>query len=316
VRGRLSAGLAAALREATRLSARYAQVELVVVSPFAAESWDAATEPLRRTWAGEVTLVRVAARADDGPVAAGRADLPPVDDPIGAVFAIARPPGDTGRALRVTRAPFTAADSAHAARGGIAVSWPGAGVGDTARASRAPVRVLTNGERATAGRFAPVPLPSPAAAAVLRWGDGSPAATERPHGRGCLRDVGIEVPPTGDEVLRPGFVQLVRALAAPCGGGSPAVVDSARLVAWGGTLPRADRTSPSAAPGDGAAAGGVQATVASPSPLRDDDRDDPARWLLLAAAAALLVEWWLRSERTRMASGGVAPLASGAREAA
>ncbi len=61
-RGRLSAGLVAAVRAANRLERSRERVEIVVVSPFAAESWDAATAGIRDAWSGAITPVRVAMR--------------------------------------------------------------------------------------------------------------------------------------------------------------------------------------------------------------------------------------------------------------
>ena len=52
---------------------------------------------------------------------------------------------------------------------------------------------------------------------IARWADGQPAAVERKMGAGCLRSVAIPVPVAGDLVIRPEFVQLVAAVAAPCG---------------------------------------------------------------------------------------------------
>jgi hypothetical protein len=164
--------------------------------------------------------------------------------------------------------------------------------------------VLTDGDRSVSGHFAALPLPDSAAPAILRWGDGAAAATEQSHGSGCLRAVGIDVPEKGDEVLRPGFLRLVRALAAPCGGGNSAVVDDVVLARWG-RPDSASTTSGAATDVDGAAA------------TRRDDRpvDTTARWLLVAVAVALLAEWWLR--RDRQALAGEAGLASpSAREAA
>jgi hypothetical protein len=114
---------------------------------------------------------------------------------------------------------------------------------------------------------------------VAWWGDGRPAATERPMGAGgeggCVRDVAIDVPRRGDLVLSANFERLVADLIAPCGG-APSfgrVPDSLLLWIDG----RADGTAP-------ASRGGLtQAAVAG-------QRGMLASWLLAAAALLLLVE--------------------------
>ena len=58
-RGNLSAALIAALRAGSSLRDRTDSLELVIVSPFAREELDAATDTIRRLWAGTARLVRV-----------------------------------------------------------------------------------------------------------------------------------------------------------------------------------------------------------------------------------------------------------------
>jgi hypothetical protein len=53
---------------------------------------------------------------------------------------------------------------------------------------------------------------------VARWPDGTAAATERPLGRGCQRDVAIPTADAGDLMLRPSMQAITRELVAPCGG--------------------------------------------------------------------------------------------------
>jgi hypothetical protein len=60
-RGSLSAALISALRVAARLRDGVDSLELVIVSPFAAEERDAATATIRGLWPGRVTAVQVAA---------------------------------------------------------------------------------------------------------------------------------------------------------------------------------------------------------------------------------------------------------------
>ena len=65
-RGSLSAALISALRVASRLRDGVDSLELVIVSPFAAEERDAATTAIRGLWPGRVTAVPVAAAAGAG----------------------------------------------------------------------------------------------------------------------------------------------------------------------------------------------------------------------------------------------------------
>ncbi|MCC6773054.1 MAG: BatA domain-containing protein [Gemmatimonadaceae bacterium] len=299
VRGSLSAGLVAAVQAAHRLAGTFARVEVVVISPFAAESWDAATDAARRAWPGDVEAVRVGAR-DATAGAGGRTtrvarELPPVDDPIGAVFSLAV--DSTLPAIRVRREAPSAADSAWARDGGVVVWWPRAGAGDAGHTSSASLAMLGDGARSAVGHFAALPGVALSGRAILRWGDGAIAAAEESLGGGCLRVVAVGVPDAGDEVLRPGFVRLARGLAMPCGGGSAELVDDETLASWA----RPVRTT-----SDAAADAGV-ATVAG---TRADETSVPAgpsatleRWLLAAVAFALLIEWWLRRPRATSAAG-------------
>ncbi len=95
------------------------------------------------------------------------------------------------------------------------------------------------------------PRTSPASGTpIIRWADGSPAATESALGAGCVRDVAIPVDPVGDIALRGSFVHLVRELLEPCGGARDftPVPDSALLpgtnVRRAGVVPEASSRLP------------------------------------------------------------------------
>lgn len=293
-RGRLGAGLVAAIREAHRLAPTHARTSIVVVSPFAAESWDAGLVAMRGAWEGEIVPVRVAARASEASATArGRVaaslELPSARDPLGAAFALAldaaAPP------IRVKRGAPNAVDSAWARDGGIVIAWSGDASGDGGASGEPPSGVLTTGGRSVVGHFGRPGTGVPPGAAILRWADGTPAATEALLGRGCLRSVGVAVPETGDEVLRPPFLRVVRALAGACGGGGEALIDSAAISAW--ARPRAaGEGTPT-----GAVAGG--AVRSARGAAREPSLADRAlqRWLLLAVAAVLLAEWIVRARR-------------------
>jgi len=319
VRGALGAGLVAGVREAVRLARTHDTVELVVISPFAAESWDASVEAVRGQWGGDVRAVRVAAIAPSP--AATRAEaanatlrLPPTSDPVGAALALAL--DSTASALRVVRSLPTADDSSWARGGGVVVWWPDLPRSDTVTAPQA----ITVGGRTVIGRFGRLPRQATNGRPIARWGDGSPAADETAIGRGCIRSVGVGVPSAGDEVLRPSFLAVIRELAVPCGGGSAGVLDSARVGAWvrGQSHESAPGSPAVAKPDDSIALRRQAEGAARRDPLTDTDEDprhDAERWLLLIVAALLGVEWWLRRASTaasdRRTNAGVA-----AREAA
>ncbi|HEY2895601.1 MAG TPA: hypothetical protein VGJ12_00575, partial [Gemmatimonadaceae bacterium] len=112
---------------------------------------------------------------------------------------------------------------------------------------------------------------------VVRWTDGTAAATERALGAGCIRDVAIPMPRAGDLALRESTRRLVASLASPCGGAlqyTPAS-DSA-LAQLRGTGPLV-------------ATRALERRTAPPGHL--------ATWLLVAALALLLLEPLLRRQR-------------------
>jgi hypothetical protein len=92
-RGSLSAALIAAMRAGSSLRDRADSVQLVIISPFASEEFDAATETLRKLWRGSARIVR----AGDRPLAMDSTAKPAVIWP-----ATARPPGAIARATRDT----------------------------------------------------------------------------------------------------------------------------------------------------------------------------------------------------------------------
>ena len=113
---------------------------------------------------------------------------------------------------------------------------------------------------------------------LLRWTDGEPAATERPFGRGCIREVAVPVDPVGDLPLRGSFRGIASSLLAPCGG-----------------APDFRQVASEALPG-------TFATSRQPErrAVAQRERNDQGRlplWLAIAAAAALLVEQVSRARR-------------------
>jgi hypothetical protein len=179
-RGALSPALIAALRAAARVRDAADSIEIVVVSPFAAEEQDAATQTVRSLWPGHIRAIRVAAAADSvivGQAAAKHVTVQWADSST-TTFWKARPRPDTVGAVRLVSAvlvyPF-------------ARRW----------------------------RLA-VPLDS-TMRVYARWVDGEPAAVENVTGESCVRSIAIAIPSVGDAILRPSFVRFLSSLSEPCG---------------------------------------------------------------------------------------------------
>ena len=281
--GSLSAALAAATRAASTLGDRADSVELVLVSPFAAEEWDAATGAIRSLWRGGVRLVATE-RADDS---SGRVSTRPTvmsgseldDDPVMVAAALMR--DSAARAdVRIVRGAASAADSAWARDAGhVLVHWPTSPPsGWPRRENPDSVGAVAAGSAVLVADFARVVTP-PAGdrRVVARWLDGVPAATETAMGEGCLRDVAVAFPVRGDLALRESAQRFVGALAAPCGGAR----DLAPLGESPLAILRGDERLD-----------GVRAPA---SPERAESRATP--WLLAAAALLLVGELLLRRGR-------------------
>ncbi|HJU66368.1 MAG TPA: BatA domain-containing protein, partial [Gemmatimonadaceae bacterium] len=200
--GSLSAAVVAALRGAASLRNRADSLELAIVSPLVSEEADSATLLLRALWPGRARLVRIASASDDGEGIAIDLRAEP-DDPLIATVALLG--GSRVRApSRLVRIGARAADSAWVRdSAGVLVVWAAQAeqmTGDVAKGSASAVAVATPGVTVVAP-FTRSALPA-AGRAVAWWNDGTPAASERDHGAGCIRDVAIGVPAAGDLVLR------------------------------------------------------------------------------------------------------------------
>lgn len=266
-RASLSAALIAAGRVAATIRDRADSLELIVVSPFAAEAWDEATSTLRARWAGRARLIAIPRTAgDSSPVAIDvRA---PRSDPVSAAAAPFQPGGDAR--ARIVRASAGAEDSAWArVSGHVLVLWPQETRHDslTAEAVAASDVVVV----------APLVRRSPAIETervLARFADGAPAVVERPLGEGCVRDVAFDLPATGDVPLRESVRRLMAVVAAPCETDEPvAAMSDARMDSLRG-------------------AGALLPTSAVPRHGRE--RSPATSWLLIAAALILMVEVGVR----------------------
>lgn len=246
--GRLSPALIAAYRAAAGLLASADSIEIVIVSPLLDDEWDAATPAIRALWPGRMTPVRVAG-AQLPPRSSGRPAIEgAVGDPVAVAVRLLAAAGPDSSVRILRRAPLDS-DSAWAAVGSrVLVRWPASG----APPGWSPAEpVDTAGAVVIGGAALVYPFerrwrPGGGAAAgqvIARWSDGGVAATEQRAGSGCIRDVALPVPHSGDLVLRRDFARLLRSLTAPCGKAgvveSAAGMDTVLLAGSGGLAPAA-----------------------------------------------------------------------------
>ena len=240
-RGNLSAAIIAALRAGSSLRDRADSVELVIVSPFASEELDAATDTIRSLWPGGARLIRIV-RSSGSPAPVHRLEINGgAEDPLAVTLQIARN-SVTGNAI-IDRSTGTSGRNADAL-----IAWP---VSARPRFAIARAKVDTVGGFTTGdasvvaafGRQWSFPPDSLRGAEVIaRWVDGEPAAIEKPDGSGCVRSVAIPVTSVGDLVIRRDFVRFVTSLAGTCAAvtaltlADPATI--ARLERSGGLAPR------------------------------------------------------------------------------
>ena len=273
-RGSLSAALVAALRATAKLAHQGDSLALTIISPFAAEEFDAATLAIRDQWKGRITLLPQRVQWDTrnpSPV------VLPSDDPLSGTLPLLQPDGVFP--ARLVRGQPGRLDSAWAAEGGTLVVWPRAiaqmgwprgpddSIGGVAAGAHAVVAVFPRA-------FAP-----PAGATAAAWSDGTPAATVISLGTGCLKNVAIEIPVSGDIALRPSFLALTGRLLSPCAG----EIDTTRLAP--AILARLRGRAGLASSAAAAAAG-------------ESRQKTPAnRWFLLGAALVFAAEPMVRRRR-------------------
>jgi aerotolerance regulator-like protein len=248
-RGNLSAALIAALRAGSSLRDHADSLELVIVSPFAKEELDAATDSIRKLWPGKARLVRV------GSSAASSADVPgtlvisaDTNDPLRVTAALAQL-RTTENGKRESENEKLATGTGDGRReGGPLIEWPSTTRPrfSVQRTVRDTVGGVMSGDAVVVAAFDRQWMFPPDSLrgtdVIARWVDGEPAAIEKPAGARCVRSVAIPVTPVGDLVIRKDFVRFVASLSRPCSGitslipADPAVV--AKLEGTGGLAPR------------------------------------------------------------------------------
>lgn len=234
-RAALSPMFVRARQAGTRIARGADSVRLVVLSGVSADGLDAATPRWRAAWPGRVEVVPLAVHADT--LVASPLDVSGLlaDDPLRPALA-SLPAARGAHGVRLIRTAPSAADSAwvYEVPGAVLVLWPAsAASADAAREGPVDVRadtVMAAGVVALDGGAA-LPLVAPLMRRVVpegrviaRWHDGTPAVTERVHGNGCVRSVGVGIPAAGDLALRPPFAHFLEAMLAPCGGRRGAVL--------------------------------------------------------------------------------------------
>ena len=300
-KGSLSGALVAALGAAATLSAVADSLELVIVSPLAAEERDAATGSIRRLWPGGARLIRIGAAVEGGAPARDSARSlelrGSVLDPLSITVSRTRA---VGRASAlIIRDDVLAPASAPEMLGGRAlVRWPrdGRPLGAIARSSVDTTGGVIAGEAVVVAPFArrwSFPRDSiPTAQVIARWTDGEPAVVEWMRGAGCERSVAIPVSAAGDLVIRDDFRALVQSLGGSCSGDEPSAPMSASDVAsLVGTGTRASHTA---------------------FQQRRDVHSWLAPWLLALALLLAVVELFLRRRRRTDAASIVNERAPGA----
>lgn len=296
----LSAALPMAVRAATALSTEHLDVDsirlFVAAVPGAnveRESWRA----WRSVWPGAVTVVGdVSMTNDETPIV--RFDSVGADDVLRSAFAtrlamLARQPGSGPAAalheVFVRRSGRVFTPPANVEDGWIAIAWPENGVPAGWQVTRDTVGAVAAKGVALVASWARSSTPSVeamrGARAIAWWSDGAVAATERAMGTGCVRDVGIVVPPSSDILLDANANGLMSALLAPCAGSARSVIDVPESI----LTDSLDRTHGAAAPASHfrpSSAAGARSTPRWLAPA-----------LLVFALVLLLAEWLFRDRR-------------------
>jgi len=290
-KGNISGALIAAMRAASGMRDRANSLELVIVSPFAHDETDAATDSIRKLWPGKARLVRVVSSADSVARSVVPLELRATPgDPLQVSVPLARRWSKAG-ALIVRDAPTAADLQMVSAERRVLVEWPVANRprGAVARAKGDTIGgviadtalVIAPFERKW--RFAGDSLRD--SRIVARWVDGEPAAVEWISGEGCIRSVAVPVIAAGDLVIRTDFIRFVAAVTGECAGRTFEPMNPAAIASLTGS-------------------GGMASREAFRP--RTDVRSTMAPWLLGLAIALALAELIIR-RRSSISMTGVRP---------
>jgi hypothetical protein len=272
-RGDIGAALIAAQRAASGLRERADSLELVIVSPFAAEELDASTDSIRKLWSGRARIIRIASRADSITTPALDVKALPAD-PIQITAGFARRIGRSNAIL------VRDGSSVEPSDGKVVIEWPASGRPRGAIPRQRPDTiggvvagydlVVSPFER----KWTYPPDSIRSATVAARWIDGEPAAVEWPSADGCVRSAAVSVASTGDLVLQDDFARFVAALSAECEASRalrPADAASIDRLEGAGGLASRDTFRP-----------------------RGDVRSSIAPWLIAAAIVLAILELFVR----------------------
>lgn len=288
-RGNLSGALIAALRAGSELRERADSVQLVIVSPFAAEEIDAATDSIRALWPGSARIVRLAALPDSSlPSSAPLAIKGPASDPLQVTVSRTRAWETAG--AWINRGSLSPHDSASAPPNGrIVIEWPATDQprGAVSRAPRDTIGGVIAGTDLVVAAFErrwQYPRDSLRGSEIVaRWIDGEPAVVEWTVGDGCVRSVSVPVPSAGDLAIRDDFVRFFAGISGECASGRFEQISALATASLEGR-------------------GGMAARDAFPP--GDDVRSTYAPWLFGIAIAAALAELFVRRS-SREARDGI-----------
>jgi hypothetical protein len=279
-RGNLSAALIAAMRAGSSLRDRADSIELVIVSPLAAEEFDAATDSIRALWRGRARVVSLRRFAPDTARAASKLEVRgAAGDPL-QVTAVRARDEVTATGLILRSSSLTASDANDRA----VIHWPVVDrpPGAVARSARDTIGGVIAHDALVVSAFErrwTYPSDSTRGAEVVaRWIDGEPAAIETPSSTGCARSVSIPVSPIGDLVIRRDFIRFVAAISGNCASRAMSRAADPQLItrlAGSGRLASRDGFRP-----------------------RGDIHSPLAPWLLALAIAAAIAELFVRRRRS------------------
>jgi N-terminal double-transmembrane domain len=282
--GRLSGALVSALRAGSTLRDKADSLELVVISPFASDEFDAATDSIRWLWHGKATLVTIGAReVSPAPVA-------PIQirttngDPLSVTIARL---GPISSGAKIVRDEVNADDMQSTTEAKALVDWP---VSNRPERASPVAKVDTIGAVVFGNSIVVSTFPRKwtftpdsvrGARVVARWTDGEPAAIEWNQDKGCVRSVAVPVNAVGDLPLQASFARFVREMSGPCAN---------------------DKLVPAASPAQIASLAGNGGLAARDSfEPRDDVRSTLAPWLIGLGLVAALAELFVRRSRDEYA---------------
>ncbi len=284
--GRISSALIAGMRAASNLRDKADAFELVIVSPFAADEVDAATDSIRTLWPGSARLIQAGSSPSAQITSEPVQIRPAAGDPL--AVAIARIGNAGGPAARIVRDGPNAEDLSWVAGGNrVLVDWPAASrpKGATPRSRVDTIGGVVSGESLVVAGFGRkwryTPDSIGGGEVVARWVNGEPAAIEWTNGSGCVRSVAVPVNPVGDLPLRSSFIRFAAAMTRDCV--SRGAVDrisqqQLSLLAGSRGLAQRDAFRP-----------------------RDDVRSTLAPWLLGLALVVAIAELFVRRKRDQYA---------------